>query len=527
MSVRTTPPVTARRSAALVWGVALSAYVAAVFHRSSLGVTGVDAAHRFDINAAALATFSVAQLAVYAAMQIPVGVLIDRFGSRRLLVAGGLLMVAGQLCFALATDVRLAVAARILVGLGDAMTFISVLRIVAFWFPGRINPLIVQLTGTLGQLGAVLGTVPLVALLHHVGWTPAFLVAAALGATVVLLVLVAVRDTPHRETLAGPPPRFADVRRELATAWTQPGTRLGLWTHFVTQFSGAVFALLWGFPFLVQGQGLRPTSAAYLLTLMTVAGLLVGPLLAHLCARHPFRRSVLVFTVVAATAAVWAVVLTWPGPAPRWLLVLLVLVLAVNGPASIIGFDYARTFNPASRIGSATGIVNVGGFVASIALVLAVGVVLDLSTPAGRGAPDLNAFRWAFAVQYALWTLGAIQVLRYRNAARRQLAAGTPSRSTHPADLARAAAAGTPVVASADSSAVAAVGVSVVPEVVPAVGEAVQQQRQAGTDQPDVLGDRHALLGRPQAARLTQAGCLEVELHQPGAEGGQPEPHQR
>ncbi|MFF3868672.1 nitrate/nitrite transporter [Micromonospora sp. NPDC001898] len=417
-----TPTAAPRRSAALVWAVALSAYVAAVFHRSSLGVTGVDAAHRFDISASTLAIFTVAQLAVYAAMQVPVGVLLDRFGSRRLLIAGGVLMVAGQLCFAVATDVGLAVAARVLVGLGDAMTFISVLRIVAFWFPGRRNPMLVQLTCTFGQFGAVLGAVPLVALLHRAGWTPAFLAAAALGATVLTMVVAAVRDSPHREHTAAPTPDLATVRRELAAAWAQPGTRLGLWTHFVTQFSGSVFALLWGYPFLVQGQGMSPTAAASLLTLMTLAGLLTGPLIAHLCARHPFRRSVLVFTVTAATAAIWAVVLAWPGRAPGWLLVALVVVLAANGPGSAIGFDYARTFNPASRLGSATGIVNVGGFAASIALVLAIGVVLDLATPAGRAAPDLTAFRWAFAVQYVLWALGAVQVLRYRNAARRHLA---------------------------------------------------------------------------------------------------------
>jgi sugar phosphate permease len=419
-AARTAAP---RRSAALVFAVAVTAYVTAVFHRSSLGVTGVDAADRFHINAAALATFSVAQLAVYAAMQVPVGVLLDRFGSRRLLLAGGALMVAGQLCFAVATDVRLAVAARVLVGLGDAMTFISVLRIVAFWFPGRRNPLLVQLTGTIGQLGAVLGAVPLVALLHHAGWTPAFLTAAALGATVLLLVLVAVRDTPH----AGHPGALATdlttVRRQLADAWAQPGTRLGLWTHFVTQFSGSVFALLWGYPFLVQGQGFSPTAAAGLLTLMTVVTLVCGPVIAHLCARHPFHRSAVVFAITAGTAAVWAVVLAWPGRAPHGLLVALVVVLAVNGPGSVIGFDYARTFNPVHRIGSATGIVNVGGFVASILLILAVGVVLDLATPAGRSAPPLSAFRWAFAVQYLLWGLGALQVLRYRNAARRRYAA--------------------------------------------------------------------------------------------------------
>lgn len=415
----TAGPMTSRRSAALVWGVALSAYVAAVFHRSTLGVAGVDAADRFHINASALATFSVAQLAVYAVMQVPVGVLLDRLGSRRLLIAGGAVMVAGQLCFALATDVRLAVLARVLVGLGDAATFISVLRIVTLWFPGRRNPLLTQLTGTLGQLGAILGAVPLVALLHHAGWTTAFLVAAAVGATVLVMVIAVVRDAPHRDTATRPAPTLAAVRRELAAAWAHPGTRLGLWTHFVTQFSGAVFALLWGYPFLVQGQGLSPTGAASLLTLMTVAMLFAGPLIAHLCARHPFHRSVLVFAITGATAAVWTVVLAWPGRAPGWLLVTLVLVLAVNGPGSMIGFDYARTFNPVSRLGSATGIVNVGGFVASIGLVLAVGVVLDLAGPAGGGAPDLSAFRWAFALQYALWALGLVQVVRWRNAARR------------------------------------------------------------------------------------------------------------
>ncbi|MFI5846616.1 nitrate/nitrite transporter [Micromonospora chalcea] len=408
-----------RRPAALVYAVALTAYLTAVFHRSSLGVTGVDAAERFHINAAALATFSVAQLAVYAAMQVPVGVLLDRYGSRRLLLAGGALMVAGQILFAVATDAPAAVAARVLVGLGDAMTFISVLRIVAFWFPGRRNPLLVQLTGTVGQLGAVLGAVPLVLLLHRAGWTPAFLTAAALGATVVLMVLVAVRDTPHAEHATALAPDLATVRRQLAEAWAEPGTRLGLWTHFVTQFSGSVFALLWGYPFLVQGQGFSPTAAAGLLTVMTMVTLVCGPVLAHLCGRYPFHRSVLVFAITAATAGMWAVVLAWPGPAPHGLLVALVVVLAVNGPGSMIGFDYARTFNPVHRIGSATGIVNVGGFAASIVLILAVGLVLDLATPAGHDAPPLSAFRWAFAVQFLLWALGAAQVLRYRNAARR------------------------------------------------------------------------------------------------------------
>jgi hypothetical protein len=107
--------------------------------------------------------------------------------------------------------------------------------------------------------------------------------------------------------------------------------------------------------------------------------------------------------------------------------VVLTLVLAVNGPGSAIGFDYARTSNPASRLGGATGIVNVGGFCASILLIVGVGVVLDALTPATAGGHHtLGAFRWAFALQYLLWAVGAVQVVRYRNATRRRMALRDP-----------------------------------------------------------------------------------------------------
>jgi len=168
--------------------------------------------------------------------------------------------------------------------------------------------------------------------------------------------------------------------------------------------------------------------------------MVIGPLVGQFCGRLPYHRSTLVLAIAGASAVAWGAVLLWPGRAPIWLLVALVLVLAVNGPGSMIGFDYARTFNPANRLGGATGIVNVGGFSASIAVIVAVGVVLDLLTPAGAAHPTLGAYRWALAVQYLMWLIGAVQVWRYRNAARRDLARHHPDRL---ADLRR----GVPVVA--------------------------------------------------------------------------------
>jgi MFS family permease len=405
----------------VAWLVALVAYAVAVFHRASLGVAGVEAQERFSAGASAVSLFLVLQLAVYAALQVPVGVALDRFGSRRMILAGALTMAAGQLVLALATDVPTALAARVLVGAGDAMTFISVLRVVSLWFPGRTVPLITQLTGILGQLGSIVAAYPLVALLHGTSWQTTFLGAAATGVLVAVLVLLALRDAPAG-TDPAPVAGLAELRGNLAATWREPGTRIGLYTHLVTQFSGTVFALLWGYPFLVMGQGRSPAVAAALLTLLVLIGMGVGPLLGRLCGRWPLRRSVLVFGILAATAAVWTVVLLWPGRAPLPLLVALVVVLGTNGPGSMIGFDYARTENPAERLGSASGVVNVGGFVASLLTILAVGVVLDLLTPGSSTAYDLDAFRAAFAVQYFFWAIGLVGVLRHRRQLRARLA---------------------------------------------------------------------------------------------------------
>ena len=148
----------------------------------------------------------------------------------------------------------------------------------------------------------------------------------------------------------------------------------------------------------------------------------VGPLLGRLCGRWPLRRSDLVFTILAATVAAWTVVLLWPGRAPLPLLVVLVVVLGTNGPGSMIGFDYARTWNPAERQGSASGVVNVGGFVASLLTILAVGAVLDLLTTGSSTAYSLDAFRAAFAVQYLFWAVGLVGVLRHRRLLRARMA---------------------------------------------------------------------------------------------------------
>ncbi len=151
--------------------------------------------------------------------------------------------------------------ARVFVGMGDAMTFICVLRLVSTWFPLRRIPLVTQLTGMLGQLGAIVAAVPMTWALGHLGWTKAYLLAASLGIVLAVALLLVLHDAPSPATCAAPGCRSPTVRASLAASWAHPGTRLGFWMHFSTQFSATALSLLWGYPFFVRGEGRRPATA--------------------------------------------------------------------------------------------------------------------------------------------------------------------------------------------------------------------------------------------------------------------------
>jgi MFS family permease len=411
------------RRAFVVWGVAVLAYVLAVVQRSSLGVSGVDAQDRFAVSAAVLSTLAVVQIAVYAGLQIPVGIALDRIGPRRLVLLGALLLVLGQAVVAVSPTIGPAVFGRVLVGAGDAMTFISVIRLLPMWFSGRILPQISQWTGNLGQVGQIASAFPFALLLHSAGWTVAFGVAAAASAVGLVLAFVFVRNgpVPVRTDTIPLPHTWSAAFRTFGHALRRPGTQLGFWSHYVTQSSGTVFSLLWGVPML-RGLGYSSTEAAGFLTVIVAVGFVAGPLLGVLCARYPLRRSNLVLGVVVLLGVVWTAVLLWPGHPPTWLLVLLVVAMGIGGPGSLIGFDFARSFNPMGSLGSANGVVNVGGFLAAFVMMFCIGLLLDaVARATGQTVFAWANFRVALSVQYVVVGFGVGMLLHARRRTRAQM----------------------------------------------------------------------------------------------------------
>jgi cyanate permease len=275
----------------------------------------------------------------------------------------------------------------------------------------------------------VLSAVPLTLLLGSLAWTHTFLILSCASAVALAGVLLFVRNGTSPVTRSIPTvgsPAVSPIRH-IRDALARPGTRLGFWSHFTTQSSGTVFSLLWGFPFLSVALGYGPANASLLLTLMVVTAMVVGPILGLLTARFPLRRSTIVLAIVSSMAIAWGIVLAWPGHPPVWSVVLLVVVIAIGGPGSLIGFDFARTFNPLRSLGSANGIVNVGGFLASFVMMFVIGIVLDGFARARGGSSSaaslytLAGFRLAFLVQYVVVGTGVVFLVIARRQTRRRM----------------------------------------------------------------------------------------------------------
>lgn len=436
----------------MVWGTAVVLYVFAIINRSSLAALGPATQEHFSIDAATLAAFPVIQLVVYAACQIPVGVLLDRYGSSVLLLSGAVLMMLGQVVMATVSEVSLAIIARVLVGAGDACTFISVMRLLPDWFPPRQLPTISQATGLLGQVGQLISVTPLALVVAVFGWSAGFLGIVAAGLLFTLLGAVVLRDAPGRRTIierltnstwrvtersgsteGGPatavmmaPPstslipvvsrkRQPESGREgfisrMLRLVSIPGVRLAFWIHFVSPFPSHVFLLLWGTPFLTGGLGLSVPQAAGLLSLTVVSAMVAGLVFGPMSSRFVERRVWIAVATTVLIAATWVTVILWRGVPPMWIVVALLVILPLGGPASMISFEVARSHTPRSFAGLSTGFVNTGGFIAALSVVMGIGVILDAL---GAGSPEtysLRAFQIAFAVQVPFWLLGLIMI---------------------------------------------------------------------------------------------------------------------
>ena len=402
----------------LMWGIPAAIFLIAFVHRVAPGVVAKDIMQAFHATGAIVGLLSSTYFYAYAGLMIPAGLLIDAFGVRRVVAAGGAVMGLGTLAMGAAAAEPLLFAGRFVVGLGATVTFIGTLKIAATWFPPSYFGTLSAVTATVGVLGSLVGTYPLAALVTVIGWRGAFwalgLATLALAASCVVLVRDRPPGSPTSHTAT---PSMAEVLGGMVQVLRNPHT----WPPFLAFFF--VYAamgnlMLWVVPYMRDVYSLGNTEAALYATATSLALLASGPLTGYV-SDHVVRRRKLPYTVLtAASFVLWVVFVATLGALPLWGIYALFFAMGVVGGSFMLTWPIGREVNPPALAGIAVAVVNLGGFLGAALTQGPLGVVLDARWTgmmlAGARVYPLEAYRAAFAVCAAFVLVAALISLAFR-----------------------------------------------------------------------------------------------------------------
>ena len=373
----------------VVFGLALASFVLSFFHRTAPAAIAGELTRAFDISSTVLGTLAATYFYVYTVLQIPVGVLADTLGPRKILATGSAIAAAGSLLFALAPAWEIAAVGRTLVGIGVSVAFISILKLSAVWFAPERFATLAGVTMFAGNLGAVIAGAPLAWIVTQTSWRAVFVALAILSALLAVATWLKVRDRPEDLGLPAthpPMPSAAHVpwRTAIVRVLANPAT----WPPFVVNFGVAgsflAFAGLWAVPYLQQVHGMTRVDAAQHSSLMLL-GVAFGSIgIGLLSDRLRSRRGVMRVAVLLYTLswAPWLLHVQWP----TWATLAWFLLMGLLIPGFTLSWTIAKEANPPQYSGIATSVVNTGIFLGAGILQPLVGWVLDRGTLMGDTA---------------------------------------------------------------------------------------------------------------------------------------------
>ena len=280
-----------RRQRWRLFAVLALMYIMVYFYRVSLAVVANDLSRDLRLTPVQLGSLAGILFYVYAVAQLPLGPMIDRFGGRVVISGCGVLTTCGGIIFARAGTLAVAMAGRVLIGIGTAAVLMGTFTIFSHWYDkkefGRISGLMVAV----GNLGNLAGTAPLALVVAAVGWRTAFLTSGLLQGVVTLLVFSMVRDRPPVLTEAAEEP-IATPHPGIMAAWREIFGNPHFWLLGVISFCwyGNYLAVqgLWGGPYLMEVLHLDRTAAGRQL-MCTSLGFIAGCTVMDSIARHLFR----------------------------------------------------------------------------------------------------------------------------------------------------------------------------------------------------------------------------------------------
>ena len=416
-SVSAYPPVLL---AFVMWGMAVAFYLFGFFHRVTPAVLTSELMRDFSLTAAMLGNLSAFYFYFYAGMQIPTGVLVDRYGPRKILAAGALIGGIGALLFAFADTFASSAIGRGLIGGTVAVAWVSLLKLSTNWFDSRRLGMVTGMALAIGTMGAVLAGLPLRALADAYGWRNVIGASGILVLLLSLAIFLLMRDDPSDSgyrSHAGmaPPaaqPSFIEILKGMAEIWRYRNVALLFWAQSGLCGAFLTFAGLWGVPFFVQQHGLTAKSASLITSGMLIAFSCGGVLLGMLSDRLRRRKAPFVLGGVLVVLGFGALYVA--PDAPLTMLVTLLLLGGFGSGAMVIAFLHAKESVPVRLSGTVAGAVNTGVMAGPLVQQPAVGWILDRywagAIDGGIRVYDVLAYKLAFAFLF-IWVITAFIAL--------------------------------------------------------------------------------------------------------------------
>jgi sugar phosphate permease len=416
-------PVAPRWLSWSIWGIAALFYLTGFYQRVSPAVMTTELMRDFHIGAKDLGNLSGFYFYFYVAMQIPVGVLIDSWGARRLLVSGSLAAAAGTFLVGATTSFVLACTGRAVIGIATAVAWLVVLRLATHWFPSERFAMLTGLGLCFGNLGALVAQVPLRLLIEDFGWRSVVMASASVILVVGLFAWALVKNDPaERGFRSYAPPELHAQKHERVGSMAIGIRRIfayrNTWLIFLAQ-GGLVgpimtFTGLWGSPFLKARFGLPTTTAAAVCSVMIICWALASPICGHLSDRVG-RRKPIYFGGAVVSAIGWLVMYYLNGlTLPAFVAVASIVSLATG--AVIIGFAHGKESVPIKYSGAITGLINSGNMIGPMLLQPGIGWVLDQRWGGqlvnGLRVYGVDAFQSGFLLSVA-WSILTVLLLAF------------------------------------------------------------------------------------------------------------------
>jgi MFS family permease len=388
-----------------VWGIAALFYLTGFYQRVSPAVMTSELMRDFGINAQSLGNLSAFYFYLYVMAQIPVGILIDTWGARKLLFWGSLSAAIGTLLFGATGNFVLACAGRAIIGGATAAGWVVLLKLATHWFPAHRFAMLSGLGLFFGNVGALFAQVPLRMLIESFGWRNVVLGSALVLFVVCAAVWLAVRNDPSEVGLPSHAPAALQIQdrslRKLASGFREVFLYRNTWLIFCAQggIVGSILAFtgLWGTPYLRARYGLAPAEAAAVCSVMIICWAVASPVAGALSDRIG-RRKPIYLGGALVTACGWAAMFYAGVPLPAF--VALAALTSLGSGAVILGFAYAKESVPVQYLGTISGAINIGNMIGPMILQPAIGQVLERHWTGkianGARVYDLHAYLSAF-----------------------------------------------------------------------------------------------------------------------------------